>query len=189
MNDPVMGGQSHSDYKQSTESGIFAGECAIVPFLHAPGFCKIASTHGLLHPLHIPDASAFINGALYVEARSTTPDYTGFKVAFSAKNTTRPRPGMHHASPSFKSDFAVPAGNDFASVRIPFTHFSVDWSEFTGECDTKDPTGEQHVCCSTTHPEVCAKDYHLRQLTGFEVWAEGKEGKFDIELKSISAGP
>ena len=60
---------------------------------------------------------------------------------------------------------------------------------FTGECDTKDPTGEQHVCCSAQNPEVCPKDYHLRQLTGFEIWAEGVEGQFEIDIKSISAGP
>ena len=45
------------------------------------------------------------------------------------------------------------------------------------------------VCCTAEHPEVCPKDYHLAKLTGFEIWAEGKEGDFSIELKSISAGP
>lgn len=189
MNDPVMGGKSHSAYKQEEDSGVFSGTCAIVPFLKAPGFCKISTSHRLFHPLHFPDASGFIGGALYLEARSTTPDYAGFKVAFTAKNTTRPRPGMHHAGPSFKSDFVVPAGADFQQVRIPFGTFSVDWSEFTGECDTLDPSGEQHVCCSAAHPDVCPREWHLRQLTGFEVWAEGKEGDFEIELKSISAGP
>jgi len=189
MNDPVMGGQSHSAYHQEAGSGIFSGVCAIVPFLKAPGFCKIASKQGLFKPTQFPDASSFIGGALHVEVRSTTPDYDGFKIAFAAKNTTRPRPGMHHAAPSFKADFRVPSGSQFTNVRIPFSKFSVDWSEFTGECDTKDPTGEQHLCCSAAHPEVCPQDYHLRQLLGFEVWAEGKEGKFQLELQRISAGP
>ena len=189
MNDPVMGGQSKSTYQQEGTVGHFAGLCAIVPFLHAPGFCKIETSNGLFDKPKFADASAFINGNLYIEARSTTASYAGYKVAFSAKNTTRPRPGMHHAAPSFKADFMVPAGTAFSTIKVPFSNFSVDWSEYTGECDTKDPTGEQHICCSAAHPEVCPKSHHLSALTGFQIWAEGKEGNFDIELKSISAGP
>lgn len=189
MNDPVMGGQSKSSYEKEGKVGHFHGTCAIVPFLKAPGFCKIETSQGLFKKPHYADASAFIDGSLYLELRSTTPSYAGYKIAFSAKNTTRPRPGMHHAAPSFKADFTVPAGSTFSTIKVPFSNFSVDWSEYTGECDTKDPTGEQHVCCSSEHPEVCPKDYHLSQLTGFQIWAEGKEGDFDIELKQISAGP
>ena len=88
----------------------------------------------------------------------------------------------------FKASFTVPAGDDFTKIRVPFSSFSVDWSEYTGECDTKDPTGEQHVCCGPKNPEVCVKDYHLAKLTGFGVWAEGVEGDFSIEVKEISAG-
>ena len=43
--------------------------------------------------------------------------------------------------------------------------------------------------CTAAHPEVCPKDYHLAKLTGFGIWAEGVEGQFAIDLKSISAGP
>jgi hypothetical protein len=193
MNDPVMGGQSHSALTMNAEYGSFAGLCAIVPFLKAPGFCKIATNTGFFHRHTFPDVSQFIAGSLYLEVRSSTPAYKGYKVAFSAKNVTRPRPGMHHAGPSFKADFSLggssSAAGEWTTVKIPFSSFSVDWSEFTGECDTKDPTGEQHLCCTSEHPEVCPKDYHLRQLTGFEVWAEGVEGKFSIDVKSISAGP
>lgn len=191
MNDPVMGGQSKSTFTSEKGYGQFTGLCAIVSFLHAPGFCKIATSHGMLEKPRLADASAFIDGSLYLDVRSSTSDYKGYKVAFLAKNTTRPRPGMHHASPSFKADFMVPAGNgeDFATVKVPFNKFSVDWSEYTGSCDTKDPTGEQHICCSSKHPEVCPQAHHLAALEGFEIWAEGVEGKFDIDLKSISAGP
>lgn len=190
MNDPVMGGRSKSAFSTEADHGHFAGTCAIVPFLKAPGFCKIATTYGWFQPKpKFQDVSRFIDGSLYLEVKSSSPAYSGFKVAFSAKNVTRPRPGMHHAGPSFKADFAVPAGSAWTTVKIPFSKFSVDWSEFTGECDTKDPTGEQHLCCSGEHPEVCPKDYHLKALTGFEVWAEGVQGDFAIDLKSISAGP
>ena len=187
MNDPVMGGQSHSSFEKQDGVGSFHGTCAIVPFLHAPGFCKIATSQPFLQPLHFPDASKYLSGALVIVARSTSPTYKGFKIEILAKNATRPRPGMHHSAPSFKADFAVPAGSDFSKIRVPFDQFSVDWSDYTGECNTKDPTGEQHVCCSAEHPEVCIKDYHLEQITGFGVWAEGVEGDFAIELKSISA--
>ena len=60
-------------------------------------------------------------------------------------------------------------------------------SEYTGECSTKDPTGEQHHCCSAAHQEVCPQAQHLAQLTGFEVWAEGVEGDFQLELLKIVA--
>lgn len=98
------------------------------------GFCKIATTHGFFQQPHFADVSAFIDGSLYLEVKSSTPSYTGFKVGFTAKNVTRPRPGMHHAGPSFKSDFMVPASavessDGFTVVKIPFSHFSVDWSE------------------------------------------------------------
>jgi hypothetical protein len=189
LNDPVMGGQSHSAFTAETSYGRFSGLCAIVPFLKAPGFCKIATTHGMFEKPRLADASAYIGGSLYLEVRSSTPEYKGYKVDFSAKNTTRPRPGMHHSSPSFKADFVVPPGTDFTTVKVPFDSFSVDWSDYTGRCDTKDPTGEQHVCCSETHPEVCPQAHHLAQLTSFEIWSEGVEGNVTIELKSISAGP
>lgn len=105
MNDPVMGGQSHSTFAAASGVGKFEGTCAIVPFLKAPGFCKVSSTHPLLQPAHFADASRYISGALYIEARSTSPAYKGFKVEMLAKNVTRPRSGgMHHSAPSFKAD-------------------------------------------------------------------------------------
>ena len=118
MNDPVMGGQSHSTFAQEGGIGNFTGLCAIVPFLKAPGFCKIGTTHGLLSPPGFDDASAFIDGSLYITAKSSTPAYKGFKVDFGAKNVTRPRPGMHHGPPSFKADFQLPASaaDDYVTV-------------------------------------------------------------------------
>jgi hypothetical protein len=38
-------------------------------------------------------------------------------------------------------------------VQIPTRHFSDDWSPFTGDCGTKDPTGKQHHCCGTGDAE------------------------------------
>jgi len=43
VNDPVMGGQSHSEFKldSDNERGVWVGAVEIVPFLHAPGFCNL----------------------------------------------------------------------------------------------------------------------------------------------------
>jgi hypothetical protein len=190
MNDPVMGGKSHSSFDVEASEGHFKGTCAIVPFLKAPGFCKVSTSGSIFwgYP-HFADASKFIGGALYLEVETTTPEYAGFLVAFGAKNATRPGGAMHHSPPSFKAGFKVP-GKARTTVKVPFNSFSVDWSDFTGRCDTKDPNnGYQHHCCSPEHPEVCPTAQHLSQITGLEIWAEGVAGDFDIKIVSIGAGP
>ena len=191
-NDPVMGGQSHSTLTTTPQgSGLFAGTCEIVPFLNAPGFCKMSTNGG---GTAYADASSFINGALHLSLRSRTPSYTGYKIAFTSDNMPQVRHGSgHHSSPSFKADFHFPAGaatnGGWTNVRVPFNTFSVDWSEYTGSCSTRDPTGTQHVCCSAAHPEVCPQATHLSSVRSLSVWAEGVEGDFDLEIQSIGAGP
>jgi len=189
MNDPVMGGKSHSSFNVEQSEGHFVGYCANVPFLKAPGFCKIGTESSYFRDTKFADASPFISGALYLEVETTTPDYQGFKVAFGAKNATCPPGSMHHSAPTFKADFEV-SGNSRTTVKVPFTSFSVDWSDFTGRCDTKDPNnGFQHHCCSAAHPEVCPTAEHLAHITSLEIWAEGVEGQFDLRIISIAAGP
>ena len=83
----------------------------------------------------------------------------------------------------------VSAGQAFQTVKIPFNHFSIDWSAFTGECDTVDPNGERHVCCSKEHPEVCPTAENLKQIKFLSIWAEGVAGAFHLEIQSIGAGP
>ena len=71
---------------------------------------------------------------------------------------------------------------------MPFTDFSWDWSPYTGRCDTKDPTGVQHHCCGEGELEqYCPSSKDLAELTGLELWAEGAEGDFHLEVKSIAA--
>lgn len=184
MNDQVMGGGSTSSFLVAGGAGLFQGACAIVSFLNAPGFCKI-STRGTF-----PDASAWIDGGLHLTVRSTTTGYKGFKVDFSSDGMPVPQ-GFRHGYPAFKAAFQLPAlaSSDFVTVRVPFSAFSVDTSEFTGRCDTTDPTGLHHHCCSTDHPEVCPQSEHLKALTGLQVWAEGIEGDFELEIREIKAGP
>jgi hypothetical protein len=95
------------------------------------------------------------------------------------------------AETAFKAGFELPAtaSQGFVTVRVPFSTFSVDTSEYTGRCDTTDPNGLHHHCCSAAHPEVCPTAAHLRSLTGVSVWAEGVAGDFELELARIEAGP
>merc|ERR1711933_529905 len=127
-----MGGQSHSTFSVEGSEGYFKGTCAIVPFLKAPGFCKVGTQHSLITSApHFADVSRFAEGALLLEVETTTPEYEGFMVAFGAKNAKRPSGAMHHAPPSFKAGFRVP-GTERTIVRVPFSSFSVDWSDYTG---------------------------------------------------------
>ena len=214
--DPVMGGQSKSSFAVQDGVGKFSGTCAIVPFLKAPGFCNVGTTHGLFTPAKFADASAFIHGSLYLTLKSSTPTYTGFKVDFGAKNLTRPSGSLSHGGAALKANIEIPAGlkadaSGFVTIKVPFSSFSVDWSDYTGECDTKvrtppppgkvwagglpiggtrtaqpsgltcaarhtvcaqDPSGYQHLCCDSTHPEVCPQAHHLASISSFMVWVE-----------------
>ena len=186
MNDPVMGGRSDSSLSVASGVATFAGTCAIVPSLNAAGFCRMGSVSTVL-----PDASAFVSGgALHLMLRSSTPSYQGFKVGFSSLHTPAPA-GFRHGSPAFKAGFVLPAAAaaGWVDVRVPFSAFSVDTSEYTGRCDTTDPTGQTHHCCSAQHPEVCPQAQHLASLRSLQLWAEGVEGAFSLEVQAIAAGP
>ena len=74
-------------------------------------------------------------------------------------------------------------------MRVPFSSFSSDWSEYTGNCDTRDPSGTQHACCSAATPSVCPTAAQLAQISGLQLWAEGVEGEFEMEVRRIAVGP
>lgn len=189
--DPVMGGQSSGSFSiTSNSTGHFKGVTKIVPFLKAPGFCKATTQGGTpFAPLQFPDASHWIDGAMHLAVKTSTPGYKGFKIAFGAVGAKAPT--YHHGTPSFKADFEVSSGSGgvWTTVSVPFKQFSIDWSDYTGSCTTKDPNGLQHHCCSKDHPEVCPTATLLSKIDGFAVWAEGTEGDFDLEIRSIVAGP
>merc|ERR1711998_249707 len=77
--DPVMGGASVANYSVTADgTALFEGRCNIVPSLKAPGFANIrGTTSGSL-----TDISKADNLAL--KLRSSTPEYTGFKIEFGA---------------------------------------------------------------------------------------------------------
>ena len=200
QNDPVMGGQSTGNFSvvQDGENShaLFQGTVRNVSFLHAPGFCRITTVfpHG-----HLEDASSFLeggNGAIQLVVRNgmhtlVGSEYTGFKVAVISTKAGRHH-GGHAVFGMYKANFDMgevrKAGlTGWDTVTIPLQKFSSDWSDFTGECKTKDPDGYQHKCCETGSEDVCPDKEGLSHVNGLSVWAEGVEGDFKLLLKSISA--
>merc|ERR1711871_127335 len=185
QNDPVMGGQSCGNWSLQEGFGRFEGTVRNVSFLHAPGFCRAFTTSLLMRQ----DASKYLNGGLVLTVRTTTPSYKGFKIAFGAVGAPVHH-GGHEYEGSFTADFMVPSSSDgmaWQTVMIPFNKFSYDWSDFTGECSTKDPDGYQHKCCSPETPDVCPTSKFLSKVNNFALWAEGQEGAFLIDMKEIRA--
>jgi len=176
----VMGGQSHGNFSVSGDHGVFQGEVKTVASLKAPGFCQFSSSS-----LMFKDLSTYASGSISLVVRSSTPDYKGFKLDFRAFGAPRHH-GSHELQGSYKTGFTVPAGDGWSSVTLPLTQFSSDWSDFTGECSTKDPDGYQHQCCTKDHPEVCPSTDTLKVVDGFSVWAEGVAGVYHLEIKSIT---
>ena len=110
-----------------------------------------------------------ISGDLILHIRSSTAEYTGYRVSFG---------GTWNAFNDFKADFSIEAGEDFSEVRIPFNAFSSKW----------DPaTGDQTVTCAED-PKVCPTIDDLGRIRRIELWAEGVKGEAHMEIKSISAG-
>merc|ERR1711865_1194755 len=180
LNDPVMGGQSSGTFAidAANKCGIFDGEVKDVPSLKAPGFIKAAADGSF------PDISSTIGGDLVLSVRSSTPEFGGFRVAF-AYGTLSPSYACSGGGSiplsrgCFKAKFSVAAGDDFSTVRIPFTAFSDMWSPATGE-HTKECKDDSDVCPTASG---------LKEIKRIEVWAEGALGKVHLEVQSIGAAP
>lgn len=181
LNDPVMGGLSKSSFtvNQAGKYGVFNGTVAIVPKLKAPGFCVAETMNGLGVFTRGEDMSSYSH--LLMKVRTTTPEYQGFKVSLAA-DTINPQ------FYSYKANFLVNATSDWQMVSVPFSSFSNDWSSFTGDCDTTDPNGRKHKCCTPETPEVCIKPKNLRDISQVGIWAEGHAGNFHLEVERIGGG-
>jgi len=188
MNDPVMGGSSHSTFDVKDKVGVFNGTCAIVSKLKAPGFAKIEGRRTYA------DITGYDSIALKV--RSSTPWYSGFRIAFGAPGV--PKSSIYTPQGSYKRGFQL-SGTDWQVVEVPISQFSWDWSPFTGRCNSKDPKsifnlmkGKQHYCCDRSgqvpsKPDVCVDSKYLSKINSIEVWAEGEEGDFHLEIEWIGA--
>jgi len=179
LNDPVMGGQSSGTFDVAADGtyGIFDGEVKDVPSLSAPGFIKAAADGSF------NDASAAIDGSLVLTVRSTTPEYTGFRVSFAAGTTSAAYAcsgggSLPFSRGCFKSPaFDVPAGDEFTTVSVPFNMFSDKWSP---------ATGEQTTTCADDSG-VCPTADKLSSIQRVEVWAEGALGDVHLEISDIRA--
>jgi len=180
-NDPVMGGESTGKFNSSDNTGRFSGKIVNVPSLKTAGFSKLSSG---VPKLSFPDIGTYLDGNLTFCLKSNS-SYRGFKVSFLAKGI--PRISIYSKG-SFKAPFHIPVnnGNTWELVDIPFNRFSYDWSAYTGSCNTTDPNGRVHHCChSSDGGKYCPNTKYLNSLTGFEVWAEGVNGVYDVELAWI----
>ena len=197
-----MGGQSSGNFsvvEQGSESyGLFQGTVRNVSFLHAPGFCRFTTVFpGGKHE----NAAEFLEGGLKITLRhrhagghgghgGRGEEYQGFKVAVSSPGASHHH-GGHELFGMYKANFNVEGRPDsrdgWLDVLIPFRSMSSDWSDFTGECATKDPDGYQHKCCETGREPVCPNAKTMGTINGFSIWAEGTAGDFALEVKSISA--
>jgi len=167
VNDPVMGGKSKATFSLDSDNnvGVFDGAVAIVPSLSAPGFCSL-KTSGV----SFPDISGA--DALEIVARSSVA-YKGWRLEFgpAPKSMSPFIPG------SYKANFDVEVSDEFQTVTVPFSDFTYKWS---------DTTGEPVVKCSDD-PSVCPEESYLKAPKLLEIIAEGVEGQFHLEVKSISA--
>ena len=184
--DPVMGGSSTSNAGIKNNTLVFSGTCAIVKYLKAPGFASVHTSAGQM----FNSAGSAVNGSINLMLRSSTPTYTGFKIAWSAKGIPI-KPKYGHSDGSFKAPFQLKNQTGWQVVSIPMSDFSDDWSPFSGDCSTKDPWwsgGTQHHCCgSGDATQYCPTSTFLSALTDLSIWAEGVEGDFHIETKWIGA--
>lgn len=181
-NDPVMGGESTGEFYFQNNSGVFTGNCVDVPFLKAPGFCKV-TTHS--QNGYFKNISNYLDKGISLMVKTNTSNYQGFRFAFTAKDI--PHTSIFGGG-SFKAGFSKYLDNsdNWQIVTIPFDEFSYDWSSYSGQCNSTDPNGQQHHCCSNIdNKKYCPKTKYLDKITGFELWAEGNVGKFFIKLNWI----
>lgn len=170
--DPVMGGQSVATATVENGHGILDGEVKIVPQLQAPGFIIGQAKMNI-------DASAAAGGDLVMKVRSSTPDFTGYKMSFAASSLLGIGCTIPTPTGCFKAPFTVPAGDDFVEIRIPLSEFSEKWDSATGELTT--------LC--KDDPSVCPTAKKLKQVQRVAVWGEGAAGKVHIEFDSIAIEP
>merc|ERR1719468_911382 len=115
MSDPVMGGKSDSSFTVEEGYGDYSGTCRIVPALKAPGF-TIALTESPLFA-HFPDASSM--DGLLLGVRTVGGNVSTFKAAFCDS-----RFFYTCQFYSYKANFIVPSGPEFAEVFLPWSAFS-----------------------------------------------------------------
>jgi len=187
----VQGGDSYAQFSGTVYANTGFTRIATV----VPAFKKI-------------DLSEYVQGgAIVVEAKypeahhcyldpgggGSLCHFEGFKLALTSLKAPHHH-GGHELFGMYKADLgkakSTTLGAGWATLRLPLTAFSSDWSDFTGECNTKDPDGYQHKCCDassgTPWEEPCPTTDGLASIIGLSIWSEGVLGDFSLDIKSIS---
>merc|ERR1740130_859625 len=175
MNDPVMGGKSKSSLVIEDGVATFEGTCAIVPFLHAPGFITMV-TGNSFNPFAtksvFPDVSTC--DGITINIRSRT-QYDGYYISFGTDRVPGGGHAMGYKSPLFKDE--VPFGSDFVDIIIPFDEFSSNWDEGSGK--TKISCKDNNIYCPTLST--------LQNMKSMSFWGEGVEGDVALDIRYIGA--
>ena len=168
-NDPVMGGQSFSNFSVKSlptgkKVGEWRGQCRIVPSLQAPGF-TIAMTEA-------PALATFPNVAdeegLLISMRNVAGSVSMFKVAFC---DTKVNPYRCQFG-TFKTNFTCPQSDGFRTAFVPWSAFSDKWDPATGL-----PTGDEPPTRQS-----------LASISQVQLWVEGVVGDFHVWIEGVRAG-
>jgi len=167
-NDPVMGGQSTSEFHVDDDegTGVFDGQVKIVTFLQAPGFIELEASGSF------PDVSAC--EALALVVKSTTDDYQGYRISFGTKHD--PASWMPWIR-GYKASFSLESTEEFQTVVIPFQDFTLKWDPATGNA--------LKTCALDT--KLCPDQRTLEDMKQLSIMGEGVEGLVHLEIQSIAA--
>mmetsp|Transcript_13484 Transcript_13484/g.16970 ORF Transcript_13484/g.16970 Transcript_13484/m.16970 type:complete len:459 (+) Transcript_13484:87-1463(+) len=166
-NDPVMGGESTGTFTIENGLGHFVGEVVDVPFLQAPGFIKTATTD-----IHRPFPDVSHCDGMKILVRTNT-DYDGYRFSFGIAH---PPEGKMFAY-GYKTDISLSVSDDFKIILLPFRSFTDYWDDATGNAIKTCDENERY----------CPGKVVLKNVKTVAFWGEGKNGKVDLEIKSVSA--
>jgi len=159
VDDPVMGGKSHSQL-QVNKTAHWFGQVAIVPFLHAPGFCTI-KTDGLNKFPNVEGTSLF---KMYAKNNATS-QLEEFSLQVETKGG---RSGLKQGT--YAGNITVPANGAWTEVSSKWDNFQLTWR------------GEP-----ITGPAMGSQLDQIEQI-GVSTFFPGKAGTFDLEIMWMSAG-
>merc|ERR1740117_1988907 len=170
-----MGGKSKSSLVIENGVAIFEGTCAIVPFLHAPGFITMVTgdPYSSKEKSVFPDVSTCDGITLNIRSRT---QYSGYYISFGTDRVPGGGHAMGYKSPLFQ-DGKVPFGLDFIDIIIPFNEFSSNWDEGSGK--TKISCKDNNIYCPTIST--------LQNMKSMSFWGEGVEGDVALDIRYIGA--
>ena len=161
VDDPVMGGKSHSTWSSSNSVGTWVGSVAIVPFLHSPGFCTIRTTSG--------PQFANVTGTTKFKMMARN-NATSKLQQFSLQLMTKGGVAPDGRQGTYSGAVTVPNTGEWVAVEANWADFELQWR------------GEP-----VKGPKLMDQLDQLTQL-GLSTFFPGKVGTFDLDIKEFSAG-